>query len=1228
MEPDTFTALPKLIRHDNNDVQSSEKLETLDGNEDNNNMLNSFESENREHDTTDSCPLTSNAHQPCESDSGYTVTCMITMALAVPGGVEKGPVTAEEKEKTKSKKVHSSGRIEAPKPKSYYHIEYNLLPDSEPIKVDLVMFGSVAKVYMDNETKMLLPWQEEENVWIAWSQSVKLNMTKELLLKMPSHKIIFRLWDTKDKVCAKAKYDRPRAFRLPQRKSEQDPEITDDIMDSQLDQSGGIKDMVKNLRAVYEKENPISKTSKNFHKDIIPRQSEHNFAKDTSAALNETIQDNSEVTVDQEQDLEKPEKLSLEQSDKGFRDTTTVVKNQSSNAQLSVHENTAEMEDINKTGIASVELSAMPLLAGHRSLTDCLQIHSGSVLKGLCNITLDQPLMSKELKALFNPLVITILSASSLPSSPVPFAELEQCNPVYCQYRFHKMPTHKTKEKPHGSHILFKDVNVIFTGLLSPGELIEFLRGPPLQIEVHDRDRKNEEPVLSPAVFGSGRNDDKLASAVFVTIKQEKSQLRDPYGIAQLKLSDLLREHKVLNLTLPIRCPHPEQWLSSEKNEWGTNEPVTGRFEDSSMPMGHYMRANSELKVHVEIAHPLHPDPDESDLDCPFGCIVYIFKYDNVPVLNKLRSEILQINSAAFDLDDQTDKMAQKILCSHKMSAKERENKKLDVLTGFYMLDNAIHLFVLEGLKEQAIKQLWERVPIKLDEDTQKEVMVLYNSGLSFSERLYDTLDVGLSPIHLHESLEAILRKPLVYVRGMVPYSCLQAMLRISQLCQVRTLDEAVLNNLFPSAKMMYCLSAEFSRIHSQGEEKLLPDTQDLNNSVDHRVSQRRAYTHLDNVNKEYMEWKQSQADRGLHAKNFVQANIEDIHKASTALQNQKPKVSVAEVNDGQPVHNYSIQTLNSTVLAKELLFEEMAKHPTRRFSYSQNYHSLTLDPVDPEAERKVVEARSRAAWRTRDGFIYSGFKSSTESNQHPKQPDEARVMELGKPWRENILHGNTLKPILKRSTWSWSQRQEDFELYKKPPAVLGPSPPVSIHLAGETLHQEQLQAAREQYVRWLRKILPDVESTGSDRVPEFKCHMRRAGLDKLHDLLKDKPMKLTLKKAWKTLLPIPLFTEDQHSNTKITQRTERENNSCLLDTNTGYKDTSQHCKSNFACCWRPHSSQHKRAILPLTDEEKRLHVFQRPQNITVTYTESANPQHRRNVIEMRTYNSVTAHIK
>lgn len=304
------------------------------------------------------------------------------------------------------------------------------------------------------------------------------------------------------------------------------------------------------------------------------------------------------------------------------------------------------------------------------------------------------------------------------------FFHLQQkCMPVYCQYKFHNMPAHRTKGLSHGSNIYFKDVNVILTGLLSTEELLEFLRGPPLEIEVHDRDRKSEEPSSSPAIFGTEATDNKLASTALVSTRQtiyspfrKRKKLCDPYGIAKLSFSDLLRGYRCLKLSLPIRVSHPVQWLGTDKNEWGGNEPETEGALDAqnnAMPNGHYLKENSELIVQVEIAHPLHPDPDRSEGHCPFGRIIYIFKYNNVAFLEKLKSEILRINTVAFQVDCYNKEMAQRTLQGHIMDAIERENKYLNALTGFHLLDEARHLFILEGLKDEAIRKLWETVPIK-----------------------------------------------------------------------------------------------------------------------------------------------------------------------------------------------------------------------------------------------------------------------------------------------------------------------------------------------------------------------------------------------------------------------------------------------------------------------------------------------------------------------------------
>ena len=53
---------------------------------------------------------------------------------------------------------------------------------------------------------------------------------------MFSHKVELKVWDTKDKVSAKARFDRPKAFRLPQAKAPD--EIDLDIIRELLSQEG------------------------------------------------------------------------------------------------------------------------------------------------------------------------------------------------------------------------------------------------------------------------------------------------------------------------------------------------------------------------------------------------------------------------------------------------------------------------------------------------------------------------------------------------------------------------------------------------------------------------------------------------------------------------------------------------------------------------------------------------------------------------------------------------------------------------------------------------------------------------------------------------------------------------------------------------------------------------------------------------------------------------------
>ncbi|XP_055077983.1 uncharacterized protein cfap92 [Periophthalmus magnuspinnatus] len=960
--------------------------------------------------------------ETCEDDDPYDVTWTIHMALAVPP--EEGEVCTE----------HKRGQKKAHPDRGCYHIEYKLLPgDTETVKLDLLLFGPVAKLYKEEGSKILPTWTEGGQTWVGWSQDFTVKVDRSLITQLLHHKVTVHMWNHRDKLLSPARSERHRALRLTQDLTD-DPQTSDDV-----------KSIVTKVRSLCPK---------TVSKEQLFRSVSKLEIKDKSLTLVQTATD-------------------------GVCDPGVEV------------------------DLASVQFSPVPFLAGEESLTEWALVGSCCVNECMIHISLHKPLLSDHLKAELNPLAITIVSASSMPSSPVPFHVLEEkCIPVYCQYQFHNLKKHRTSYEKHGDKIYFRDVNVIFTGLLNPRDLHEFLSGPPMKIEIHDRDRRRDDKT--PVGLSCGFN------GISTGATSKRKNDFNYHGVANLNLSPLLLGTTNFKVCLPIKsCTLP---------------PDLDKTRDLSVLPGHYIDANSVLKARIKLACPLNfsKNNNGSTSEALFGRVIYIFHRNNFAVMDKLRLEILKTNADAFQLDSYALENTENALSNYTTSFKRSPD--LDFVTGFHLVDKKTQIVAVEGLRRKAVKRLRESVAMKLSGSKEEQVIALYTSSLAFFKRIYDSLDLSLTPIVLPESLETILMEPLVYVKGTIPPLCLQGLLRLQQLRQARSLTEAAQNDLFPSADMIQSLSRQYKTPTQQWKRDLgviKPRSEQVPVLIKSQSTSQTTDAEEDfhcYVNKRHGTFRK--------LRDFIQENKRKVHEDSARLQRSVSTLRLKTDDDG-PAHNYSIQTFNTNVLNKEWLQQQMAKLPGRRFTYSQEYYSATVEPAEytvstpstPTADRppdrcevpilkaKVPSAkgvhRFVACYKTWDSGL-------SRSEMHPQTPDQARVEELRKPWRENILHGNILKPPLSRGPWSWTRRSQDFQLYRKAAPFFN-TWPLSVQVDGESGLEEQTLAAKAQHRQ-------SESSTGP--LPEFKCHM--AETDKFHNLLKDEPQKYSLRKPGMILKPVP----------------------------------------------------------------------------------------------------------
>ncbi|GAV08692.1 hypothetical protein RvY_18349 [Ramazzottius varieornatus] len=391
------------------------------------------------------------------------------------------------------------------------------------------------------------------------------------------------------------------------------------------------------------------------------------------------------------------------------------------------------------------------------------------------------------------PLTISIVSVEGLPPLPVDYDQLQKtCQPVYVEFDRFGLERLKTTPKVQRTDILWNEAVVTFMSQFDPELLREFLTGPPLEMQLHDRERGDG---LCPNVYGLAKLDlypfyafalkemEYLLPVEALNLHPAKWKVAEKPAINLMKKDGAEAYHgadngKGANKAMPA-AKTPDT-TGSRKNKGKEELPPTPK-KVTPHAEGRYQDAQTILRVRVSVAFPLGELINASGPtgSTPFGRCVLVFPKARAfsKVVAAICHYVKEWNADWLSLKKEH-KMGMAVMNDllmypptlsldvvakgPKVTLRQASLPfdQSDVLTGFYIDDGQVHIVLVEGLYQGGMESLEAFLTEQLSNMDLRHCSLLWDCTLRFSSRLYSSFGAVLFDVTLFCTMDNLLNEP------------------------------------------------------------------------------------------------------------------------------------------------------------------------------------------------------------------------------------------------------------------------------------------------------------------------------------------------------------------------------------------------------------------------------------------------------------------------------------